>query len=56
MKFLMLCQGVKQVRHRKNSSKSQISGVSYRSNQSRYSPGSNNNSQANGSNMLLNLE
>lgn len=51
MKFLMSCQGVKQVRHRKGSKSH--SGTSYQSNQSRYSGGTN--SQAHGSNMLLNL-
>lgn len=46
VKFLLMCQGVKEVRHRKNSSKSQISGASNQSNQSRYSS----NSQVDGNN------
>ncbi|XP_031634004.1 glutamate receptor ionotropic, kainate 3-like isoform X2 [Contarinia nasturtii] len=48
LKFLMTCQGVKEVRHRKGS-KSQCSGTSNQSNQSRYSENTN------GSNALLRL-
>lgn len=52
MRFLMTCPSIKQVRHRKNSSKSQESST--RSNASRYSQ--NTHSQIHGSNALLNLD